>query len=52
MAELDGRLEKAEDVPYGTHILIEQLGTRFALRAKPWTSPTAKGRTSASRETS
>ena len=34
MAELDGRLEKAEDTPYGTHVLIEQLGTRFALRSQ------------------
>jgi hypothetical protein len=34
MAELDGRLEKAEDVPYGTHVLIEQPGTRFALRSE------------------
>jgi hypothetical protein len=34
MAELDGRLEKAEDAPYGTHVLIEQPGTRFALRSE------------------
>jgi hypothetical protein len=31
MAELGGRLEKAEDTPYGTHVLIENMGTRFAL---------------------
>jgi hypothetical protein len=34
MAELDGRLEKAEDAPYGTHVLIENIGTRFALRSE------------------
>ena len=34
MAELDGWLENAEDTPYGTHVLIEQQGTRFALRSK------------------
>ncbi len=34
MAELDGRLEKAEDTPYGTHVLIENMGTRFALTSE------------------
>ena len=34
MAELDGRLEKAEDTPYGTHVLIENIGTRFALTSE------------------
>ncbi len=34
MAELDGRLEKAEDTPYGTHVLIENMGTRFALASE------------------
>jgi hypothetical protein len=34
MAELDGRLEKTEDAPYGTHVLIENIGTRFALRSE------------------
>jgi hypothetical protein len=34
MAELDGRLEKAEDAPYGTHVLIENVGTRFALTSE------------------
>jgi len=36
MAELDGRLEKAEEAPwgYGTHVLIENTGTRFALESE------------------
>jgi hypothetical protein len=27
-------LEKAEDIPYGTHVLIENIGTRFALTSE------------------
>lgn len=34
MVEIDGRLEKAEDIPYGTHVLIENIGTRFALTSE------------------
>jgi hypothetical protein len=36
VAELDGRLEKAEDPPweYGTHVLVENQGTRFALTSE------------------
>lgn len=36
MAELDGRLEKVEEPPwgYGTHLLIENIGTRFALTSE------------------
>ncbi len=34
MVEIDGRLEKAEDTPYGTHVLIENIGTRFALTSE------------------
>jgi hypothetical protein len=34
MAQLDGRSETAEDTPYGTHVLIENIGTRFALTSE------------------